>query len=91
MYHLVLNYVQSVLCRHEKLAPLHAGLLLKLAAYVQEDEEGHLRCRWGEGEFCYGGDSTTTSMSGESTVPRLVTINQTMLNEFNGSYFDPSN
>ncbi len=46
----------SVLCRHETLAPLHAGLLLKLAEYVKEDEEGHLRCRWGEGEYCYGGD-----------------------------------
>jgi hypothetical protein len=64
---------KSVLCRHEKLAPLHAGLLLKLAAYVQEDEEGHLRCRWGEGEYCYGGD-LTSSMSGESAVPRLVGI-----------------
>jgi hypothetical protein len=46
----------SVLCRHETLAPLHAGLLMKLAEYVKEDEEGHLRCRWGEGEYCYGGD-----------------------------------
>lgn len=46
----------SVLCRHEKLAPLHAGLLMKLAEYVQDSEEGHLRCRWGEGEYCYGGE-----------------------------------
>ena len=46
----------SVLCRHAKLAPLHAGLLMKLAEYVQESEEGHLRCRWGEGEYCFGGD-----------------------------------
>mmetsp|Transcript_17281 Transcript_17281/g.35060 ORF Transcript_17281/g.35060 Transcript_17281/m.35060 type:complete len:1797 (-) Transcript_17281:136-5526(-) len=58
----------SVLCRHEKLAALHAGLLLKLADYVQEEEEGHLRCRWGEGEFCYGGD--LNSMSGDYTPPR---------------------
>ena len=46
----------SVLCRHEALAPLHSGLLMKLAEYVREDEEGHLRCRWGEGGYCYGGD-----------------------------------
>ena len=58
----------SVLCRHEKLAPLHAGLLLKLAEYVQEEEEGHLRCRWGEGEYCYGGD--LNSMTGDYTPPR---------------------
>jgi len=58
----------SVLCRHEKLAPLHAGLLMKLAEYVQEEEEGHLRCRWGEGEYCYGGD--LNSMSGDYTPPR---------------------
>ncbi|KAL7492472.1 hypothetical protein ACHAWT_004966 [Skeletonema menzelii] len=58
----------SVLCRHEKLAPLHAGLLLKLAEYIQELEEGHLRCRWGEGEFCYGGD--LNSSSGDYAPPR---------------------
>jgi hypothetical protein len=58
----------SVLCRHEKLAPLHAGLLLKLAEYVQESEEGHLRCRWGEGEFCYGGE--LYSSSGDYAPPR---------------------
>ena len=49
----------SVLCRHATLAPLHAGLLMKLAEYVMEDEEGHLRCRWGEGEYCYGGDANS--------------------------------
>ena len=49
----------SVLCRHATLAPLHAGLLMKLAEYVKEDEEGHLRCRWGEGEYCYGGDANS--------------------------------
>ncbi|KAL3796578.1 hypothetical protein HJC23_009709 [Cyclotella cryptica] len=70
----------SVLCRHEKLAALHAGLLFKLAAYVQDDEEGHLRCRWGEGEFCYGGDSTSNSISGESTVPRWERTSVSRLN-----------
>lgn len=58
----------SVLCRHEKLAPLHAGLLMKLAEYVQEEEEGHLRCRWGDGEYCYGGE--LNSMTGDYTPPR---------------------
>ena len=46
----------SVLCLHKALAPLHSGLLVKLVEYVREDEEGHLRCRWGEGEYCYGGN-----------------------------------
>jgi hypothetical protein len=46
----------SVLCLHKTLAPLHSGLLVKLAEYMREDEEGHLRCRWGKGEYCYGGD-----------------------------------
>jgi len=59
----------SVLCRHEKLAPLHAGLLMKLAEYVQEEEEGHLRCRWGEGQYCYGGD-LNSSMTGDCIPPR---------------------
>ena len=57
----------SVLCRHEKLAPLHSGLLMKLAEYVQEEEEGHLRCRWGEGEYCYGGD--LNSSGGDGSMP----------------------
>ena len=46
----------SVLCLHEALALLHSGLRVKLTEYVREDEEGHLRCRWGKGEYCYGGD-----------------------------------
>ncbi|KAL3791402.1 hypothetical protein ACHAW5_005776 [Stephanodiscus triporus] len=62
----------SVLCRHEALAPLHAGLLLKLAEYVREDEEGHLRCRWGEGAYCYGGDANSKPPRWErTTVSRL--------------------
>jgi len=61
----------SVLCRHEKLAPLHAGLLMKLAEYVQEEEEGHLRCRWGEGQYCYGGDlNSSIYMTGDCIPPR---------------------
>ena len=54
----------SVLCRHEGLASLHADLLLKLAEYVQEEEEGHLRCRWGEGRYCYGGNEVSSTMGG---------------------------
>jgi hypothetical protein len=41
---------------HEALVPLHSGLLVKLAEYVRENEEGHLCCWWGKGEYCYGGD-----------------------------------
>lgn len=43
--------------RHPKLGPFHAELLLKLAYYVSESSEGHLRCRWGEGEGCYAGEA----------------------------------
>ena len=46
----------SILSRHEKLGGLYAELLLRLAWYAAEVEEGHLRCRWGEGDECYGGD-----------------------------------
>ncbi|EJK76329.1 hypothetical protein THAOC_01917, partial [Thalassiosira oceanica] len=60
----------SVLCRHARLAPLHAGLLMKLAEYVQESEEGHLRCRWGEGEYCFGGDvGAEEGSSSDAAVP----------------------
>ena len=46
----------SILSRHEQLGGLYAELLLRLTWYVAEVEEGHLRCRWGEGDECYGGD-----------------------------------
>jgi hypothetical protein len=42
--------------RHLKLGAYHAELLLKLATYVAESAEGHLRCRWGEGVGCYTGE-----------------------------------
>jgi hypothetical protein len=46
----------NVFNRHEALGGFHAELLLKLAWYCALVEEGHLRCRWGEGPGCYGGD-----------------------------------
>jgi len=46
----------SILSRHERLGGIYAELLLRLAWYAAEVEEGHLRCRWGEGDECYGGD-----------------------------------
>jgi hypothetical protein len=46
----------NILNRHRKLAPLHAELLLKMAEYVAESAEMHLRCRWGEGQGCYAGE-----------------------------------
>ena len=57
---------RSVLCLHKALMPLHSGLLLKLAGYVREDKEGHRRCRWGEGEYCYGGDVNSGGRHGGS-------------------------
>ena len=35
---------------------------MKLAEYVQEEEEGHLRCRWREGDYYYGGDVNSNGM-----------------------------
>lgn len=46
----------SITNRHEKLGALHAELLMKLAWYVSESAEAHLRCRWGEGRGCYVGE-----------------------------------
>jgi len=42
--------------RHPSLGAFHAEVLLKLASYTAISEEGHSRCRWGEGRGCYGGD-----------------------------------
>ena len=46
----------NILNRHEKLANLYAEMILKLATYTAEEAESHLRCRWGEGMYCYAGD-----------------------------------
>ena len=46
----------NILNRHEKLANLHAEMILKLAIYTAEEAESHLRCRWGEGMYCYAGE-----------------------------------
>ena len=56
----------SVLCLHKALVPLHSGLLVKLAEYVREDKEGHLCCRWGKGEYCYGGDVNSEGRRGRA-------------------------
>ena len=52
----IVKEAMSVLCLQEALAPLHSGLLVKLVEYVSEDKEGHLRCWWGKGEYCYRSD-----------------------------------
>lgn len=46
----------NVLSRHARLACFRAELLLKLAWYCAEIEDTHIRCQWGLGEGCYGGD-----------------------------------
>ena len=46
----------NILNRHEKLANLCAEMILKLAVYTAEEAESHLRCRWGEGMYCYAGE-----------------------------------
>ncbi|CAJ1923429.1 unnamed protein product [Cylindrotheca closterium] len=45
-----------VLSRHPRLACFRAELLLKLAWYTGEVEDTHIRCKWGIGEGCFGGD-----------------------------------
>jgi hypothetical protein len=46
----------NVTIRHPKLACFQAELLLKLAWYCAEVEDTHVRCQWGVGDGCYGGD-----------------------------------
>lgn len=53
----------DITSRHPKLACFHAELLLKLAWYVAEVEDVHLRCQWGFGEGCFGGDDPDRSSS----------------------------
>ena len=46
----------NVLNRHKNLSCFQAELLLKLAWYCAEIENTHVRCLWGQGEGCYGGE-----------------------------------
>ncbi|VEU42487.1 unnamed protein product [Pseudo-nitzschia multistriata] len=48
----------NVTSRHPKTACFHAELLLKLAWYTAEVEDGHLRCQWGLGGDEGGGIET---------------------------------
>lgn len=57
--------------RHQKLAPFQAELLLKLAYYTAHVEESHLRCRWGEGEGCFGGDPAEPRRWDKTTMAQL--------------------
>ena len=50
----------NVLSRHSRLASFRAELLLKLAWYGAEIEDIHVRCQWGLGEGCHGGDPNAT-------------------------------
>lgn len=68
----------DVTSRHPKTACFHAELLLKLAWYTAELEDGHLRCQWGlggdegEGMECYGGDPNSEKRRWEkSSATRL--------------------
>lgn len=57
--------------RHVMLAPFQAELLLKLSYYAAHVEESHLRCRWGEGEGCYGGDPGEPRRGDKTSVAQL--------------------
>ena len=50
----------NILSRHSRLACLRSELLLKLAWYGAEVEDTHIRCQWGLGDGCYGGDPNAT-------------------------------
>jgi Transport protein Trs120 or TRAPPC9, TRAPP II complex subunit len=56
----------NILSRHPRLASFRAELLLKLAWYGAEIEDTHVRCQWGLGEGCYGGDPNGTKHRWES-------------------------
>jgi hypothetical protein len=46
----------NITSRHPRLACFRAELLVKLAWYTAEVEDTHIRCKWGMGDGCYGGD-----------------------------------
>lgn len=61
----------NVFSRHPSLANFHAELLLKLACYSATVEESHMRCRWGEGYGCYGGDPSEPRRWDKTSIARL--------------------
>ena len=50
----------------------YSRLLLKLARYVAESEDSHLRCRWGEGKECYKVHVSSGNMRWANTSMALV-------------------
>ena len=61
----------NIFNRHGKLGNLHAELLLKLAVYCSDEAESHLRCRWGDGPFCYPGEPNDVPRWEKTSVSKL--------------------
>jgi hypothetical protein len=61
----------QIYSRHAALANFRADLLLKMASYAATVEESHLRCRWGEGPGCYGGEPSEPRRWDRTSVARL--------------------
>ena len=61
----------NILNRHEKLANLYAEMIMKLAIYTAEEAESHLRCRWGEGMYCYAGEEQQPKRWEKTSVSKL--------------------
>ncbi|GAX10720.1 hypothetical protein FisN_14Lh236 [Fistulifera solaris] len=47
----------AIVSRNALLSAYRAEILLKLAWYLSDLAERHQRCRWGEGDGCYAGES----------------------------------
>lgn len=61
----------NIVNRSQALVYLHTELLLKLASYCSEESEAHLRCRWGEGDACYTGETGDTPRWERTSVSKL--------------------
>ena len=62
----------EVLVRYKSMSIFYSKLLLKLARYVAESEDSHLRCRWGEGDDCYKMHVASGNMRWANTSMALV-------------------
>jgi hypothetical protein len=61
----------NITSRHPRLACFRAELLVKLAWYSAEVEDTHLRCQWGMGDGCYGGDPSDSRRWEKSSATQL--------------------
>jgi len=71
--HALMEECTAITSRHHRLSSIHAELLVKMAWYMAEMEDKHLRCKWGEG--CYAGENRDNNRWELTNVAQAIDLN----------------